>query len=83
MSSPRPLFYSVPKAAKLLTISTRSAWRRVADGTLPTIQIGHRRLVPSSAIDRLAGSAKRPAPIGSEPREPKPHYYHDFGFIEG
>jgi excisionase family DNA binding protein len=43
----------VEQAAKILGISRAIAYRYANDGTLPTIRIGNRLLVPKAAIDKL------------------------------
>jgi excisionase family DNA binding protein len=51
---PRPaaaLTYTIPEAAEALRISSRSVRRRIAEGTLPTVRIGGRLLVPRRALE--------------------------------
>ena len=45
--------WSVEEAAGLLGISRHSAYEAVRRGDIPSIQIGHRRLVPKRALERL------------------------------
>jgi excisionase family DNA binding protein len=43
----------VEQAAKILGISRAIAYRYANDGTLPTIRIGNRLLVPKAVIDKI------------------------------
>jgi excisionase family DNA binding protein len=45
--------YSVEEAGRLLGLSRNTAYARATDGTLPTIRLGRRLLVPRVAFDRL------------------------------
>jgi excisionase family DNA binding protein len=47
-----PLTYSVDEVAKLLGISRNSAFSAVLRGEIPSLKIGHRRLVPRAALER-------------------------------
>jgi excisionase family DNA binding protein len=59
LSDPEPLVFSVPEAARVLRTSTNTIRRLVADGVLPTVpHMGHRILIPRSAIVRFVESAK-------------------------
>lgn len=53
MSTPNPRLVSVPEAGEMLGVSRATAWRMVDAGTLPTVRVGRRRLVPVAAIDEL------------------------------
>jgi hypothetical protein len=44
-----------PHAADLLSISRTSVYARAADGSLPTIKVGKRLLVPVPALRRMLG----------------------------
>jgi excisionase family DNA binding protein len=56
------LTYSVDEAAKLLGISRNSAFAGVKAGEIPSVKIGHRRLVPVAALQKmLADAAGGPA----------------------
>jgi excisionase family DNA binding protein len=61
---PRPaaaLTYTIPEAAEALRISSRSVRRRIAEGTLPTVRIGGRLLIPRKALeDWVIANTKRP-----------------------
>jgi excisionase family DNA binding protein len=46
---------SVEEAAKTLGISRGCAYKAVHDGSLPTIRVSGRYLVPRAALDRLLG----------------------------
>jgi excisionase family DNA binding protein len=45
--------YSIPEAGKMLGISRGAAYDAARDGSLPTIKIGGRILVPKAALDRM------------------------------
>ena len=52
--------FTIGEAAKMLGISRNAAYLAAQNGTLPTIMIGRRRLVPRAAFDRLLnGKAPR------------------------
>jgi len=44
---------TVDEVAALLGISRNSAYNAVKDGTIPSIMIGHRILVPTAALRRM------------------------------
>ena len=48
-----PKAVTVENAAFLLSIGRSLAWAKVKDGTIRTIRIGNRVLVPMSVIDQL------------------------------
>jgi excisionase family DNA binding protein len=45
--------YSIPEAAKMLGLSRGAAYDAAKDGSLPTIKIGGRILVPKAMLDRM------------------------------
>lgn len=47
------LAYSVPEAARRMSLSVATTWRRIGDGSLRSIMIGKRRLVPADAIREI------------------------------
>ena len=47
------LTVSVPEAAKMLGISRGSAYNAVAEGSVPSLKIGKRIVVPLAALQRL------------------------------
>lgn len=49
---------SVGEFARRAGLGRSSAWLAIADGTVGSVKIHGRRIVPSSEIDRLAASAK-------------------------
>jgi excisionase family DNA binding protein len=51
------LTLTVPEAAGLLGISRMSAYTAVREGTIPSLKIGRRVLVPRAALDRLLDQA--------------------------
>jgi excisionase family DNA binding protein len=64
MMSEEKLTLTVPEAARLIGISRMTAYVAVREGTIPSIRIGRRVLVPRAALDRLlaAASAVRDGP---------------------
>ena len=51
-TAPR-LLWSVGEAARALGVSRATAFARISDGTLPSIKLGRRRLVPIAALREL------------------------------
>lgn len=49
------LTVTVPEAAKVLGIGRDNAYRAAADGTLPTLKIGHRLIVPVPKLLEMLG----------------------------
>lgn len=45
------LTYTIPEAADALRISPRSVWRQINNGTLPTIRIAGRTLIPRRELE--------------------------------
>ena len=67
---PEPQTVSVDQAAIALGIGRGTAYRAVHDGTLPTVRIGRRLLVPRVALERLlAGEAASEEARQAEPVE--------------
>jgi excisionase family DNA binding protein len=62
-----PATVSVPEAGRRLGISRGSAYRAARDGSLPSIRVGGRVLVPKRALDRLldGGGAEANGGAGS------------------
>jgi len=52
-SAERRLTYDVPETARILGISRGAAYAAAADGTIPTIRVGRRLLVPRAALERM------------------------------
>jgi excisionase family DNA binding protein len=50
-------FISIPEVAKALGISRISAYRYAETGTIPSIKLGSRRLVPAVFVENLAAKA--------------------------
>lgn len=48
-----PKLVTVPRAAELLAISERSAWRLVSTGQLQAVKLGRSTRVKVESIDRL------------------------------
>ena len=55
--SEEKLTLTVPEAARLIGISRMTAYSAVREGTIPSIRIGRRVLVPRAALDRLLAQA--------------------------
>ncbi len=47
------LLISVPEAAELLSIGTTFAWELVHQGTIPSVKLGRRVLIPRHSLERL------------------------------
>lgn len=45
--------YSPSEAAQILGVSRAFIYLRMDDGTLPSVKLGRRRLIPRAAIDAL------------------------------
>jgi excisionase family DNA binding protein len=63
------LTLTVPEVAALLGLSRMSAYTAVRDGTIPSLRIGRRVLIPRVALDRLidtATSAPRQSRAGDQ-----------------
>jgi excisionase family DNA binding protein len=52
---PRRATYSVPEAGAILGVGRSLAFSAAAAGTLPTIRVGKRLLVPRAALEKLLG----------------------------
>ena len=52
-TTPTRLAYAVPESARMLGISRRGLYRLIEDGTLRTVTLGRRRLVPAAELARL------------------------------
>jgi excisionase family DNA binding protein len=50
---PKLLTMKVEEAGKVIGISRGAAYARAKDGSLPTIRMGKRLLVPRAALDKL------------------------------
>jgi excisionase family DNA binding protein len=51
-----PLLVAVPDAARLLGIGPTFAWELVRAGTIPSVKLGRRVLIPRTALEHLAGA---------------------------
>lgn len=49
--------YDVPEVAKIFKISRSYAYKKVADGTIPSLRIGDRVVIPAAAVEKLLESA--------------------------
>jgi excisionase family DNA binding protein len=61
-----PLTLTVEEAGRLLGVSRGLAFRAAADGSLPTIRLGRRLLVPRCQLERmLAGPTNNEGPAAN------------------
>jgi excisionase family DNA binding protein len=66
--TPEQLAASVPDVALMLGISSATAWKRVKDGSIPSIRLGGRVLVPLARLEALlAGEDDADPQKGEEP----------------
>jgi excisionase family DNA binding protein len=54
--TPASLLISVPQAAEILGIGKSTCWELIAQGTIPTIKLGKRRLVVRRTLENLVNS---------------------------
>jgi excisionase family DNA binding protein len=50
------LLYPVDEAAEILGIGRTKAWEMAASGELPTVRVGHRRLVRADDLEHYAAA---------------------------
>ena len=50
-------FYTVAEAAEVLRMSKATVYRRVQDGELRAVRIGHRVVIPVAVLDALVKAA--------------------------
>lgn len=62
-ASDLPPALTVERAAELLGISRRSAYRAAAAGQLPSLRLGRRLLIPTGQLLDLLGIAQQQAPV--------------------
>ena len=51
--APQRETFDLPEVAARLGVSRTSIYRWAASGVIPTIRLGHRRLVPRAVVERL------------------------------
>ena len=56
--TPERLTYTVKEVAQALGISKEAVWDRVWDGTIPSVRVGRRVLVPRRALERFVDPAE-------------------------
>ena len=56
---PGPLLHTVPEAARLLSVSVRTVWRLIDDGTLPVAHVRGAARVSDEALRDFADRASR------------------------
>lgn len=52
----QPVTFSIKETAELLGVSPRTVQRQITDGSIQSLKIGARRLVPRTELDRLLGN---------------------------
>ena len=52
------LTITVPEAAQLLGVSRMTAYTAVREGSIPSVRIGRRLLVPRAALERFLAAAR-------------------------
>jgi excisionase family DNA binding protein len=57
MSDYSKRFLSPAEVAKVLGVSSISVYRWTETGTLPSVKLGSRRLIPSEVVDSLVATA--------------------------
>jgi excisionase family DNA binding protein len=50
-----PATFTVKEAAAILRVSIDNAYASVKDGTIPSVRIGHRIVVPRGGLERMIG----------------------------
>ena len=53
-----PLAHSIKETGELINLSRTSVYKLIADGTLRTIKLRNRRLVPATEINRILNPEK-------------------------
>jgi len=53
----RPLFYSVPEAAKVVRTSKVTLYRAIREGEFPAMRIRGRLVIPARAIEAMIDAA--------------------------
>ncbi len=56
MQSQAPALVSLSEACRILGVSRPTLFRRLADGTIPAVQLGPRRFVARCFLDQLIGT---------------------------
>lgn len=57
MQTLEPAIFTVTQVAQLLGLSRSNAYARVQDGSIPSVRVGGRILIPKRALERLLDSA--------------------------
>ena len=63
----QPLTLTVEQAGRLLGVSRGLAYQAARDGSLPTVRIGRRLIVPRAALERMLGES--PSTNGDAPAD--------------
>lgn len=58
---PEPLFYRVPDAARMLSLSRSVIFELIRSGRLRSVKEGRSRLIPASAIREFATALEKEA----------------------
>ena len=68
LAEPEPLVYNVAEAAQVLSTSTNTVRRMIERGILPVVpHMGHRVVIPRTAVVRLVESSGSAAVAQQEP----------------
>lgn len=51
-------YFTISEFSSISTLSRMTLHRRIADGTIPSIKVGRRRLIPADALNHLLKSPK-------------------------
>jgi excisionase family DNA binding protein len=55
--NPRPTFYTVTEAARLLRVNPMTIYRAIRENAFPAIRVRSRYVIPAAAVDQLAAHA--------------------------
>ena len=53
LTQPTTLVYTIREAASLLTLGRSSMYQAVRNGSIPSVKLGRRLLIPRAALERL------------------------------
>mgnify|MGYP001156503627 CR=1 FL=1 len=55
-----PLVYTIAEAASLLTLGRSSMYNAVRNGSIPSVKLGRRLLIPRAALEQFLLKAGQP-----------------------
>ena len=90
MNQENTLVYSVAEVAALLGIGRSKAYELVRSGTIPSLRLGRRIVIPKLALSRLlaecahqnADEADHQQPVLAQAHD-QPHGHHRHGHVDG